>query len=328
MPKVWASVAAARAYPPIVRSPETSATLIVVPTDTTQSPFKARRKKIDMNVTFIGIGAIGLPMALQIQRAGHEVTGVDVSDTVIANAKSSGIEAVSNFSDAPSADVVVVMVATPDQLAGLVAKVSDSVHGQLWLIMSTVGPQSVRDQGELLRRAGARVVDAPVTGGVARAKTGELVIFAAGAPSDVTSATPVLEAMGTVRATGERLGDGQSIKVVNQHLCSVHIVAAAEALSLARSLGLDPSVVLKLVEKGAAGSWMLSDRGPRMLAGTDVEVTSAINIFVKDSGLVASAGQTCGAQLPLLSIAHQRFCSAAEAGLGLRDDSRVIETWN
>lgn len=280
-----------------------------------------------MKVTFIGVGAIGLPMALRIQRAGHEITGVDVSDAVIATARSSGIETVTYFSEAPNPDVVVVMVATPDQLAGLVGRITGSVRGQLWLIMSTVGPQSVREQGEVLQRAGARVVDAPVTGGVARARTGELVIFAAGAPNDVTSAAPILDAMGTVRVTGERLGDGQSIKVVNQHLCSVHLAAAAEALSLARSLGLDPATVLRLVETGAAGSWMLSDRGPRMLAGNDVAVTSAVNIFVKDSGLVASAGESCGAQLPLLSIAHERFCRAAEAGLGLRDDSRVIETW-
>ena len=281
-----------------------------------------------MKITFIGVGAIGLPMALQIQGAGHEVTGVDVSDAVIANAKASGVETVKSLADAPPAAVVVVMVATPEQLAGLVGRVAGSVRGQLWIIMSTVGPQSAREQGEILRRAGARVVDAPVTGGVARARTGELVIFAAGAPNDVASATTVLDAMGSVRVTGQNLGDGQSIKVVNQHLCSVHIVAAAEALSLARSLGLDPATVLRLVEKGAAGSWMLSDRGPRMVAGTDVEVTSAINIFVKDSGLVASAGESCGVQLPLLAIAHERFCRAAEAGLGSRDDSRVIETWN
>ena len=281
-----------------------------------------------MQVNFVGVGAIGLPMARQIQRAGHEVTGVDVSAEVMANATASGIQTVSDLSGAPAADVVVVMVATPDQLARLISQITESVRGQLWLLMSTVGPECVRGQGELLRRAGARVVDAPVTGGVARARTGELVVFAAGEPSDVALATPILEAMGTVRVTGQQLGDGQSIKVVNQHLCSVHIAAAAEALSLARSLGLDPAKVLPLIEKGAAGSWMLSDRGPRMLEGTDVEVTSTINIFVKDSGLVASAGDACGAQLPLLTIAHERFRKAAEAGLGLRDDSRVIETWN
>jgi len=282
---------------------------------------------LGFRVTFVGVGAIGLPMALQIQRAGHAVTGVDVSDPVIANAKASGIETVRSLTAAPPAEVVVVMVATPEQLAALVDQVKDHVRGQRWIIMSTVGPMSVREQGEILRRAGAKVVDAPVTGGVARAKTGALVIFAAGAPEDIAAAMPVLEALGTVHATGANLGDGQSIKVVNQHLCSVHIAAAAEALNLARALGLDPTAVLELVRQGAAGSWMLADRGPRMLAATDVEVTSAINIFVKDSGLVAAAGASCGAELPLLTTAHERFCKAAEMGLGLRDDSRVIETW-
>lgn len=280
-----------------------------------------------MNVAFVGVGAIGLPMALQIQNAGHHVTGIDVSDTVIANAKAGGINTVRSLTEVPSAEAVVVMVATPDQLAGLVGQVTEAVRGQLWIIMSTVGPQSVREQGEILQCLGARVVDAPVTGGVARAKTGELVIFAAGTAEDVAAARAVLDAMGSMRVTGQKLGDGQSIKVVNQHLCSVHLAAAAEALNLARTLGLNQAAVLSLVERGAAGSWMLSDRGPRMVQGTDVGVTSAVNIFVKDSGLVADAGVACGAQLPLLEIAHQRFCRAAEMGLGQRDDSRVIETW-
>lgn len=280
-----------------------------------------------MKINFIGIGAIGLPMALQVQQAGHQVTGIDISEAVIKTAKASGLSVVSTLSEAPDADLVIVMVATPDQLASLVEQLAQPTPGQLWVIMSTVGPQSMRQQGEQLRHMGLRVVDAPVTGGVARAKTGALVIFAAGNPKDIDAARPVLDSMGTVHLTGQQLGDGQSIKVVNQHLCSVHLAAAAEALHLARSLGLDPTAVLSLVEKGAAGSWMLSDRGPRMLEGTDVHVTSTINIFVKDSGLVSEAGQSCGAQLPLLTIANERFRRAADQGLGSRDDSRVIETW-
>lgn len=284
-----------------------------------------------MKVNFIGLGAIGLPMAGRIHLAGHEVFGMDVTEAACERAAAQGITAVNRVSDLPSGDAVVVMVATPDQLAKLVDEAidvaPDALTHQHWIIMSTVGPLSVREQGDRLRKAGARVVDAPVTGGVARARTGELVIFAAGDTADIDAVRPVLEAMGTVRSTGAMLGDGQAIKVVNQHLCSVHIVAAAEALSLARSLGLDPAQVLPLIEKGAAGSWMLSDRGPRMLKGTDVEVTSAINIFVKDSGLVADAARSCNAQVPLLAIAHARYCQAADAGLGARDDSRVIETW-
>lgn len=284
-----------------------------------------------MKVNVIGLGAIGLPMALQIHRAGHTVAGMDVMEAACEKAAAQGMTAVNRVSDLPASETVVVMVATPEQLARLVEEAVETapagLAGQHWIIMSTVGPFSVREQGERLRSAGARVVDAPVTGGVARARTGELVIFAAGDAADIEAVRPVLEAMGAVRHTGAALGDGQAIKVVNQHLCSVHIVAAAEAFSLARSLGLDPAQVLPLIEKGAAGSWMLSDRGPRMLQGTDVEVTSAINIFVKDSGLVADAARSCGAQVPLLDIAHARYCQAADAGLGAHDDSRVIETW-
>ncbi|BAN26535.1 NAD(P)-dependent oxidoreductase [Caballeronia insecticola] len=280
-----------------------------------------------MNVTFIGIGAIGLPMAQRISASGHAVTGVDLSSRARGLAHESGLAAVDSFASAPPADVVIAMVATPQQLASLVDGVGAKLSGQTWAIMSTVGPDAVRRQGERLAAAGARVIDAPVTGGTARAKRGELVIFTAGAPRDIDDARPVLDAMGSVRVTGTKLGDGQAIKLVNQHLCSVHIVAAAEALNLARALGLDPSAVLDLVEQGAAGSWMLSDRGPRMLQDADVTVTSAIDIFVKDSDLVDAAAQACGADVPLLRLANARFHAAADAGLGASDDSRVIETW-
>jgi 3-hydroxyisobutyrate dehydrogenase/putative dehydrogenase len=255
------------------------------------------------------------------------VTGIDLSSRARELAQESGLATAASFAAAPPADVVVAMVATPQQLASLVESVGTRLDGQTWIVMSTVGPDAVREQGERLIAAGARVVDAPVTGGTARAKTGQLVIFASGEQTNIDAVRLVLDAMGSVRVTGSRLGDGQAIKVVNQHLCSVHIVAAAEALSLAKSLGLDPAAVLELVEKGAAGSWMLSDRGPRMLQGTEVDVTSSINIFVKDSGLVATAAKSCGAEVPLLSIANARYTQAADEGLGLRDDSRVIETW-
>jgi 3-hydroxyisobutyrate dehydrogenase/putative dehydrogenase len=281
-----------------------------------------------MNVTFIGLGAIGLPMAQRISASGHAVTGVDLSSRARGLAQEHGLAAVDGFAAAPAASVVVAMVATPLQLASLVDGVGANLAGQTWVIMSTVGPDAVRREGERLAAAGARVIDAPVTGGTARAKRGELVIFAAGAQRDIDDARPVLDAMGTVRITGTKLGDGQAIKLVNQHLCSVHIVAAAEALNLARSLGLDPVAVLDLVEKGAAGSWMLSDRGPRMLQGADVTVTSAIDIFVKDSDLVVAAARACGADVPLVSVANARYHAAADAGLGARDDSRVIDTWD
>ena len=280
-----------------------------------------------MKVVFVGVGAIGLPMALQIQAAGHKVQGVDVAEASRQRARAQGIETVERYSMTDKADVVVVMVATPQQLAALVEEALPNVSGQHWVIMSTVGPEAMIAGAEQLQRAGAMVVDAPVTGGTARASTGDLVIFAAGNEASLTYVEPVLTAMGRMKTVGNRTGDGQGIKVINQHLCAVHIVAAAEALNLAQSLGLDPAQVLPLIEGGAAGSWMLSDRGPRMLQGTDVEVSSAINIFVKDSGLVADAATACQVEVPLLKVAHARYLAAVQAGLGQCDDSRVIETW-
>ena len=280
-----------------------------------------------MNVAFIGLGAIGLPMARQIQQAGHGVVGIELSEANRTLALAQGIESSGDWRAAIDADVVVVMVATPAQLESLVTQCSELKPGQHWVVMSTVGPTAVREQAICLREKGVQVVDAPVTGGVARAQTGSLLIFASGPQAAVERVEPVLRSMGEVRDAGAEVGDGQAIKVVNQHLCSVHLVAAAEALSLASSLGLDPARVLDLVQKGAGGSWMLSDRGPRMLEGTDTQVTSMVDIFVKDSGLVAHSAKGCNAAVPLLDIAHERFCKAAEAGLGKRDDSRVIETW-
>ena len=280
-----------------------------------------------MKVAFIGLGAIGLPMACQIHKNGHDVIGVELSDAGRLAAQAQGIEASSDWRAAVDAEVVVVMVATPAQLEALVQQFQQLTPGQHWVIMSTVGPAAVRGQALRLAGKGAIVVDAPVTGGVARALTGSLLIFASGSSAAVAHVQPVLAAMGDVKNAGVNIGDGQAIKVVNQHLCSVHLVAAAEALSLARSLELDPAHVLDLVEHGAGGSWMLSDRGPRMLEGTDARVTSMVDIFVKDSGLVADAARSCSAQVPLLDIAHARFSQAAQAGLGRRDDSRVVETW-
>ncbi|MET4638394.1 NAD(P)-dependent oxidoreductase [Mycetocola sp. 2940] len=278
------------------------------------------------SITFVGIGAIGLPLATQLVRAGHSVAGVDPMPAAHARAAAVGVPVVPAITDAERTEMVIAMVATPDQLDTLVTQAGDSVHGQTWVIMSTVGPESVAAQAARLTAAGARVADAPVTGGVARAKTGELVIFLSGEQATVEEVTPVLESFGTVRVVGSRVGDGQSVKVVNQHLCSVHIVAAAEALSLAASLGLDQAEVLDLIGGGAAGSWMLADRGPRML-DDDAQVTSTINIFVKDSGLVASAAAASGADVPLLAVAQARYAEAAASGLGQSDDSQVIATY-
>ena len=281
-------------------------------------------------ITFIGIGAIGLPMAEQLLAAGFDVTGVDPFAGQRAKAAARGLRAEETPVSAAEADVVVCMVATPEQLrtaalgqAGLFEHMRE---GSVLVVMSTVGPRAVREVADAAPPT-VGVLDVPVTGGVARAETGELRLFASGDPATIRDLRPVLEALGTIVDCGHEVGRGQSYKAVNQLLCSVHIVAAAEALAFAEELGLDPRAVLPAVAGGAGGSWMLSDRGPRMLQGLDAEVTSTIGIFVKDSTLVKDIAEEIGFDAPMVTAAQAKYRAAQEAGWERRDDSQVIQTY-
>lgn len=282
-------------------------------------------------VTFVGVGAIGLPMALQLQTAGATVTGVDPFEGSRTRATEAGLTVEATPDSAADADVVIVMVATPDQLAeavggdsGLAARMRG---GSTLIVMSTVGPDAVVTAAATASARGIRVLDVPVTGGVAGARRAALTLFASGPAELIAEHQELLSVFGRVITAGTTLGDGQSFKAVNQLLCSVHLAAAGEALAFAQKLGLDPANVLDAVQHGAGGSWMLGDRGPRMLEGLDAEVTSAISIFVKDSGLVNDIAESLDFDAPLVRAARDRFRQAAEAGLTQRDDSQVIRTY-
>lgn len=289
-------------------------------------------------VTFVGIGAIGLPMATAVAAEGFEVTGVDFSAEQRAAAEQKGLAAAPDAGSAAEADAVIVMVATGDQLRAAVLGSAEGGPGGEGLlarmrpgtgliVMSTVGPEAVQELVGPAAERGVQLVDAPVTGGIARAASGDLRLFVSGDPTAVESQRALLESMGTVVGCGEQVGRGQSFKAVNQLLCAVHIVAGAEALALAEKLGLEPAEVLEAVSGGAAGSFMLSDRGPRMLEGLDAQVASAVSIFVKDSGLVSEIAESVGMEAPLLEAAKKKYAEAADAGWAGRDDSQVIQTY-
>lgn len=281
-------------------------------------------------VTFVGIGAIGLPMAVRLARAGHQVTAIDPSPRQRNLAQTAGLS-VARQVDVVRPDTVILMVATAEQLAsaltgahGLFTRMRP---GSVCIVMSTVGPSALTALAAEAHAHNIAVIDAPVTGGIPRAEQGTLTIFAAGAREMVADYASLFEAMGIVHHCGEHLGDGQSYKLVNQLLCSVHLVAAAEALSFAEHLGLDPHEVLRAVSGGAGSSWMLLDRGPRMLTEHDIDAQTALDIFVKDSDLVRSAAARTGFDMPLLIAANTAFHRAAELRLGRHDDSRIRDAY-
>ena len=282
-------------------------------------------------VAWLGLGAMGTPMARRLLAVAEELA---VFDPLPERARVLGEEgaraATTPLEAAADAEVLFVMVATPEQAqqslfgdAGAAAGLS--TRGTV-VVMSTIGPAAVGGLAERLTAAQVAVLDAPVSGGVGRAETGELVIMVGGSEERFEAVRPLLERLGTtVVRVGEAVGDGQAVKLVNQLLCGVHIAAAAEALGFAAALGLEPRAVWEVIRHGAAGSFMLDDRGARMLDGVFEPVRSALDIFVKDMGLVTDAARAKKLPTPLATAAEQLYLMGAADGLGRVDDSAVVK---
>ena len=286
-------------------------------------------------IAVLGLGAMGLPMAENLSR-GFTVRGFDITAERLAAAERAGIAPAASAADAVAgADVVLVAVRDQAQLEALLfGRDGIAAHmapGAVVLLTSTVGGAGVRAVAARLAEAGLGLVDAPVSGGPVRAGEGDLLVVV-GADDDAwAAAEDVLDAMAsTLVRVGDAPGDGQAMKTVNQLLCGVHIAAAGEALALARALGLDAETALEALMAGAASSFMLGDRGPRMLqaygpgGADDVEVRSALSIFVKDMGIVTAAAKGAGLSTPVAAAAEQLYLQGATRGLGACDDSSVI----
>jgi len=284
-----------------------------------------------MRAGWLGLGAMGAPMAGCLARAGHSVVAYDIVPGRAAALAGDGVQAADSITGAVrEAGIVVIMVATPDQvdevLFGPGGAAGALADGAVVVIMATVGPEVVAQVAARLGRGGVAVVDAPVSGGVQRAAAGDLLIMVSGADDAVGQARPLLDALArSAPLVGPVPGDGQRMKLVNQLLCGVHIAAAAEALAFAESLGLDPGECWRVLRDGAAASFMFEDRGQRMIAGEFREPRSALDIFVKDMGLVSAAAEHTGAPAPLTAAARRLYEQGHEAGLGRLDDSALIE---
>ena len=282
---------------------------------------------------FVGLGAMGSPMAGRLTEAGFEPKVFDVVAERARPLVELGAESAASPKEAAEgSEALVLMVANAAQASAVLfgeGGVAEAVpEGAAVVVMSTIGPEAVRDLADALADRGLRAMDAPVSGGVARAEKGDLLIMAGGPPDLFEELRPVLEAMGSsVVHCGPRVGDGQAVKLVNQLLCGVHIAAAAEALAYAEALGLDPRFVFETIRHGAANSFMLEDRGERMLEEEYVPPKSALDIFVKDMGLVSKAAEKQGFEAPLASAALGMYLAGRDTGLGAEDDSGVIRVF-
>jgi len=282
-------------------------------------------------IGFIGLGAMGLPMAKNLVARGFTVRGFDMRQAAVeALAKAGGVRAASAVEASAGADVLVLMVVNAAQAETILfsnGALAALPENGIVVLMATCPPGAVEKIAARVLEAGRRFVDAPVSGGVVGAENATLTIMAAAPQAAVEAAQPVLDALGDkIFHVGEKPGQGAMVKTVNQLLCGVHIAVAAEALSLAAKVGVDLAVMLSILSGSSASSWMLKNRGPRMLQA-EPEVTSAVDIFVKDLGIVLETGRDVKAALPLAALAHQMFLAVSGQGGGNDDDSQVIRAY-
>ncbi|WLS05526.1 NAD(P)-dependent oxidoreductase [Shinella oryzae] len=282
-------------------------------------------------IAFVGLGSMGLPMATNLVKAGYSVHGFDTRPQAMdALAAAGGMRPESLASACQHADALILMVVNAAQArtvlieAGALAALPAGAHVCL---MATCPPDEVTALEKEIRASDKRLVDCPVSGGVVGAKAATLTIMVGAPQDDFDAAAPILRTMGDkLYYCGPKVGQGAVVKAINQLLCGVHLAAAGEALALGEKAGVDVATLLKIVSGSAASSWMLKDRGPRMLMETP-PVTSAVDIFVKDLGIALSAGRSAGMGLPLAAAAHQMFLAESGSGNGLADDSKVIAAY-
>jgi 3-hydroxyisobutyrate dehydrogenase len=273
-----------------------------------------------MRIGFIGLGIMGRPMAINLLKAGFELTVYNRTASKTRPVVDTGAIAVASPQEiARSSDVIITIVSdTPDVEAVLFGE--DGVWqgaraNQVVIDMSSISPAATRRYATRLLEKGIEMLDAPVTGGEKGAIEATLAIMVGGKPETFNHCLPILQAMGKTIVHAGPAGSGQMTKLVNQILCAQHIMAMADGLRFARQAGLDLETTLKVVSGGAAGSWMLSNLAPRILQN-DFAPGFMLKLQQKDLRLVQEALQERGGDYPATDLAYSLFTRAVEQGLG------------
>lgn len=277
-------------------------------------------------VAVLGLGAMGSVVARNLA----SLASVSVYDPLAERRDSVATAApvtVANSANlaAKEADVVVVVVADGQQaeaaLFGPEGAAAAMSRSGVVLMMSTIGPNVMRDLAERLTQRGVSTLDSPMTGGSVRAAKGELILFVSGERERFEEVMPLFKT--TCSETfyvGATPGEGQMVKLVNQLICAIHMVTTAEALAFAKRLGLDQHAVLSMLEKGAASCFTMTAFGPRMIDGPYQPPASALPILLKDSALVQAEARAAGFETPILDACHSVLLRGGQSEVLARDD--------
>jgi putative dehydrogenase len=291
---------------------------------------KKRDKHMPKNIGVIGLGAMGRGMATSLRRAGYVVHVCDLRrEAADEFATAGGFACNSPAEVAARCDVMVSVVVNAAQtesvLFGPAGCAAAMQPGSVFVMCSTVEPSWSVALEKRLNDMGLLYLDAPISGGAAKAANGQMTMMTAGSAAAYAKVGAALDAMAAkVYKLGNKAGAGSKVKIINQLLAGVHIAAAAEAMALGLREGVDPDALYEVITHSAGNSWMFENRMAHVLAA-DYTPLSAVDIFVKDLGLVLDMARSSKFPLPLSATAHQMFMQASTAGFGREDDSAVIK---
>jgi len=273
---------------------------------------------------------MGKPMARNLLKAGNELTVFDISVEALAEFKALGATVATSPAETAS-NVELVITMLPDSphveevLAGPKGVFEGARKGTLIIDMSSISPLVTKKMAKMAALNGLKLIDAPVTGGVAGAEKGQLGIMVGASPEDLEEAKPIFDILGKFVHVGD-VGTGQTAKMCNQVVVGLSLCAIAEAFTLGKKAGIDPTVLHRVLSSGSARSWAMEVRVPQVLEG-NFEPGFMINLQHKDMGIALDSGKGLNVPLPLTALAQQVFESARAMGLGTKDHSAVIQVY-
>lgn len=286
------------------------------------------------SVCIVGLGSMGIGAAQSCIKAGLTTYGVDLNPVALATLKSAGAKETATSAEAfaDKLNAVLLLLVNAAQVKqvmfgdnGLAVKLKP---GTAVMVSSTISAQDAKDIANQLETYQLIMLDAPVSGGAAKAAEGAMTVMAAGSKQAFALLKPVLDAVaGKVYCIGEEIGLAATVKIIHQLLAGVHIAAGAEAMALAARAGIPLDTMYDVVTNAAGNSWMFENRMRHVVDG-DYSPKSAVDIFVKDLGLVTDTAKALHFPLPLAATAFNMFTAASNAGFGKQDDSAVIKIFS
>ncbi len=287
-----------------------------------------------LQVAVFGLGSMGFGMAESLVRAGYTTYGYDPvaeqCDRFITVGGTSGtIEQVA--SDLSAVVVVVLNAAQTESVLfgddvnpGVVPRLSP---GAVVLACATVSPDFAKAMSARCAEYQVHYLDSPISGGAVKAREGALSVMASGSADAFNAARPIYDATAEkVFVLGDEAGPGSAMKAVNQMLAGVHIAAMAEALTFGLTQGVEAETFVEVITQCAGNSWMLENRAPHIVAG-DYTPHSAVDIWLKDLGIVLNTAEDAGFEAPITTAALHQFKTASDGGLGREDDAAVAKVY-